>query len=242
MIETNKQGFFNDIAAQSACSVQVAVRVRPPLPREIQDNSKVCVEVWESSNEVICGEGRCFTFDRSFDQKATQQQVFDICVRNLVMSCFCGFNATVLAYGQTGSGKTYTMGSGFTLGVKEEDLGIIPRVIRLIFAEEQARRDKAETIIKCSFLEIYNEELIDLLDQNAEERKKDLAIREEKDGTIFVYGIEEVTVRSAAEMANCLDIGSHARRTAWTMMNQVSSRSHAIFSITIEQHSVADWD
>jgi hypothetical protein len=57
-------------------------------------------------------------------------------VKNLVLGCFSGFNATVLAYGQTGSGKTYTMGSGFTLGVKEEDLGIIPRVIRLIFDEE----------------------------------------------------------------------------------------------------------
>ena len=57
-------------------------------------------------------------------------------MKNLVLGCFSGFNATVLAYGQTGSGKTYTMGSGFTLGVKEEDLGIIPRVIRLIFDEE----------------------------------------------------------------------------------------------------------
>ena len=57
-------------------------------------------------------------------------------MKNLVLGCFSGFNATVLAYGQTGSGKTYTMGSGFTLAVKEEDLGIIPRVIRLIFDEE----------------------------------------------------------------------------------------------------------
>ncbi len=219
MIEINKQGFFNDLSAQSACSVQVAVRVRPPLQRELVENSKVCIEVKEIANEVICGEGRCFTFDRSFDQRSSQEHIFDVCVKNLVLSCFCGFNATVLAYGQTGSGKTYTMGSGFTLGVKEEDLGIIPRVIRLIFAEEQARRDKAEILIKCSFLEIYNEELIDLLDQNVEEKKKEIAIREEKNGTISVYGLEEVTVRSAAEMANCLDIGSHARRTAWTMMN-----------------------
>ena len=70
----------------------------------------------------------------------------------------------MLAYGQTGSGKTYTMGSGFTLGIKEEELGIIPRVIRLVFEEENRRKQKAEFIIKCSFLEIYNEELIDLLD------------------------------------------------------------------------------
>ena len=60
----------------------------------------------------------------------------------------------MLAYGQTGSGKTYTMGSGFTLGIKEEELGIIPRVIRLVFEEENRRKQKAEFIIKCSFLEI----------------------------------------------------------------------------------------
>jgi Kinesin motor domain len=115
------------------------------------------------------------------------------------------------------------MGSGFTLGVKEEDLGIIPRVIRLIFEEELKRKSKAEIIIKCSFLEIYNEELIDLLDQQLIDKmipqKKEISIREEKNGTISVYGLNEVTVRSAAEMANCLDLGSHARRTASTLMN-----------------------
>jgi kinesin family protein 4/21/27 len=106
-------------------------------------DERIIVEVREASNEVICGEGRCFTFDKSFNHRQTQEHIFEICVKNLVLGCFCGFNATVLAYGQTGSGKTFTMGSGFTLGVKEEDLGIIPRVIRLIYAEEQARRDKA---------------------------------------------------------------------------------------------------
>lgn len=82
----------------------------------------------------------------------------------MVLGCFAGYNATVLAYGQTGSGKTFTMGSGYTIGLKDEELGIIPRVIRLIFDEVEKRKHKAEFIIKCSFLEIYNEELNDLLD------------------------------------------------------------------------------
>lgn len=90
--------------------------------------------------------------------------MFDTCVKNLVLGCFQGYNATVLAYGQTGSGKTFTMGSGYTIGIKEQDLGIIPRVIRLIFDEVDKRKHKAEFIIKCTFLEIYNEELHDLLD------------------------------------------------------------------------------
>lgn len=81
-----------------------------------------------------------------------------------MLGCFSGYNATVLAYGQTGSGKTHTMGSGYTIGLKDEELGIIPRVIKLIFNEVEKRKRKAEFIIKCTFLEIYNEDLNDLLD------------------------------------------------------------------------------
>jgi hypothetical protein len=74
--------------------------------------------------------------------------------------------------------------------------------------------------VKCAFLEIYNEELIDLLDHDKLiPVKKDINIREEKNGTISVFGLKEVTVKSAAEMANCLDIGSNARSTASTLMN-----------------------
>lgn len=144
--------------------------------------------------------------------------MFDTCVKNLVLGCFEGFNATILAYGQTGSGKTFTMGSGYTIGVKEEDLGIIPRVIRMIFDEKEARSSKAEVIIKCSFLEIYNEELHDLLERNMSSsatmvsqimpQKKEISIREEKNGTISVYGLKEMTVNTAEEMAGCLDMGS----------------------------------
>lgn len=164
-------------------------------------------------------------------------------MKNLVLGCFNGFNATVLAYGQTGSGKTFTMGSGFTFGVREQELGIIPRVIRLIFEEETNRRHKALFTIKCSFLEIYNEEIIDLLDSGLEKgnpQRKEISVREEKNGSISVYGLNEVTVRSRDEMASFLDIGSNARSTASTQMNMTSSRSHAIFTITIEQHPFED--
>ena len=89
-----------------------------------------------------------------------------------------------MAYGQTGSGKTWTMGSGYTSGLENEHFGIIPRVIDLIFSEVDKKKAKTEFIIKCSFLEIYNEQLNDLLDpnhiNNAEEER--INIREEKNG------------------------------------------------------------
>ena len=175
--------------------------------------------------------------------------MFESCVKNLVLGCFSGFNATVLAYGQTGSGKTFTMGSGYTIGLSDTDLGIIPRVIKLIFDEVELRKAKAEFIIKCTFLEIYNEELHDLLDpsclssnSNGEKQlqKKEITIREEKVGTISVYGLREEKVSSYEELASCLDRGSNFRSTSCTLMNNQSSRSHAIFTISIEQHIIED--
>ena len=82
------------------------------------------------------------------------------------MNCFKGYNATILAYGQTGSGKTFTMGSSNHYGVSEQDLGIIPRVIREIFNEINVRKTQAEFLVKVTYLEIYNEEIIDLLDRS----------------------------------------------------------------------------
>ena len=109
-------------------------------------------------------ENRRFTFDATFGHTSSQADIYEKCVKNLVLGCFQGFNSTVLAYGQTGSGKTWTMGSGYTTGIPEENKGIIPRVIQLIFQEVELRKKQTEFIIKCSFLEIYNEELKDLLD------------------------------------------------------------------------------
>jgi kinesin family protein 4/21/27 len=141
------------------------------------------------------------------------------------------------------------MGSGYTIGLKEEDLGIIPRVIRLIFNEVDKRKHKAEFIIKCTFLEIYNEELHDLLDHGNVGgagiidrfiTKKDITIREEKNGCISVFGLREEKVSTYEELAACLDKGSNFRSTASTLMNNCSSRSHAIFTISIEQHAIED--
>jgi len=89
------------------------------MGREILDNTKICVDCNEENNEITIGQDRTFTFDKTYGIDSTQESVFQYCVKNLVLGCFAGFNATVLAYGQTGSGKTYTMGSGYTLGVQE---------------------------------------------------------------------------------------------------------------------------
>ena len=122
-------------------------------------------------------------------------------------------------------------------------------MIDLIFREVDKRSSKSEIIVKCAFLEIYNEELHDLLETNvspntlvgqAAPPKKEISIREEKNGTISVYGLKEQTVNSFEEMSACLDLGSTQRVTACTLMNSNSSRSHGIFTISIEQHMIED--
>ena len=213
------------------------------------ESPNIIVKCYDQDNQLVIGKDRAFTFDKVFDIGTRQQDVFEVCVKNLVLGCFQGYNATVLAYGQTGSGKTFTMGSGYTIGIKEEELGIIPRVIKLIFEEVEKRKNKADIVIKCAFLEIYNEELHDLLDHQAMGpggvidrfiQKKEIQIREEKNGNISLYGLREDKVNSAEELAACLDKGSNFRSTASTLMNNCSSRSHAIFTISIEQSIIED--
>jgi hypothetical protein len=123
-----------------------------------------------------------------------------------VLGCFHGFNATILAYGQTGSGKTHTMGTSSSIGVPFDTVGIVPRVFKFIFDEldhRKAQSEFSEFKVKVSFLELYNEELHDLMDPASMQRDritgkpgKEISIREEKNGTISLRGLKEEEVTS----------------------------------------------
>ena len=97
--------------------MRVALRVRPLIGRELYESPQICVTCISEQNQLIIGKDRAFTFDKVFDLVTKQRDIFEGCVKNLVLGCFKGYNATVLAYGQTGSGKTHTMGSGYTIGL-----------------------------------------------------------------------------------------------------------------------------
>jgi len=193
---------------------------------------------------IIMGKDRKFTFDFAYSPKSSQEQVYKDTVAPLVQSCFSGYNATVLAYGQTGSGKTYTMGSGNITNVLENELGVIPRVIAELFETIEKKKSECEFALRVSFLEIHNEELRDLLDPATAKNKSDkvISIREDPTRGIFVTGIREEEVKSYAEMAGCLERGSLSRTTGSTLMNARSSRSHAIFTIAMEQRQFVNSD
>jgi hypothetical protein len=147
-----------------------------------------------------------------------------------LLAAFDGFNATILAYGQTGSGKTYTMGSsGDSTDVMTESQGIIPRVIQNLFDivnHKEAENSKYSFKISVSFLELYGEEIRDLLDIT---KASKVTIRESLTGSVDVTGAREQLVVSPQNMMQVLADGSKHRVTSATLMNQSSSRSHGKF-------------
>ncbi|CAM9140129.1 unnamed protein product [Chrysoparadoxa australica] len=221
------------------CSVRVAVRVRPLVPHELLERAAVCTKVHRDTRQLVIGmEGdgeKSFTFDFTFAQGTQQHEIYEDCVAPLVDAFFEGFNATILAYGQTGSGKTYTMGSASSARLSDEDQGILPRVIANMFDMIQSSKENSSVnisyIVKCQFLEIYGEDLKDLLDPAG----TCVTVREGQNGEVNIHGAKEEQVSDAEGMLMLLERGSLCRTTGSTLMNAHSSRSHAIFTVLLEQ-------
>ncbi|XP_077565794.1 kinesin-like protein KIF21A [Stigmatopora nigra] len=228
-------------------SVRVALRIRPQLAREKIEGCHICTYVMTGEPQVVLGKDKAFTYDVVFDMDAPQDAIYSQCTESLIEGCFEGYNATIFAYGQTGSGKTYTMGTGFDVGIDEDELGIIPRAVNHLFQGIEERRKLAtergkpvpEFKINAQFLELYNEDVVDLFeatrDSDARRQKSNVRIHEDANGGIYTVGVTTRSVTSAAEMMQCLKLGALSRTTASTQMNVQSSRSHAIFTIHLCQ-------
>uniref|UniRef100_A0A8C8IU74 Kinesin motor domain-containing protein n=1 Tax=Oncorhynchus tshawytscha TaxID=74940 RepID=A0A8C8IU74_ONCTS len=232
---------------QDESSVRVALRIRPQLAREKIEGCHICTFVTPGEPQVMLGKDKAFTYDYVFDMDSCQDSIYADCTEKLIEGCFEGYNATIFAYGQTGSGKTYTMGTGFDVNIGEEELGIIPRAVTHLFrgieqrqqAAKEQGRPMPEFKINAQFLELYNEEVLDLFDSTrdleARTQKSHIKIHEDANGGIYTVGVTTRTVASEAEMMQCLKLGALCRTTASTQMNVQSSRSHAIFTIHLCQ-------
>ncbi|XP_029010436.1 kinesin-like protein KIF21A isoform X2 [Betta splendens] len=236
---------------QDESSVRVALRIRPQLAREKIEGCHICTYVMPGEPQVILGKDKAFTYDYVFDMDSQQDAIYSTCTEKLIDGCFEGYNATVFAYGQTGSGKTYTMGTGFDVNIVDEELGIIPRAVHHLFKGIEERRQAAqeqgrpvpEFKINAQFLELYNEEVLDLFDSARDMKQKShIKIHEDASGGIYTVGVTTRTVSSEAEMMQCLKLGALSRTTASTQMNVQSSRSHAIFTIHLCQVRVCASD
>ena len=252
-------------------NMKVMVRIRPPLPREMEfgipfrsicevssdrttltilEYTGVSLDELERQHELIHNpsifQHHRFTFDYVFDQDTTQLELYLKAAKPTVLSLFEGYNSTIFAYGQTGTGKTYTM-EGFTFDPLDEKRGLVPRVIEEIFKniEKSAKNnlnnnyEKDNYLVRASYLQIYNEYINDLLIPE----RKNLNIREDKKRGIYIDNLSEWLVRDSDDIYTLLERGSENRATSSTAMNEISSRSHAIFIITVEQTiSVKDND
>lgn len=251
--------YGNRTVAENNKNFKVMVRVRPPLPRELEathflptikvnpDGKKVTIyeyyniemidpahlsEYAETTNMYTM---HSFTFDHVFDQDSTQNQVYEITAQPAVMSVLQGYNATILAYGQTGTGKTFTM-EGFKYTNQDPQRGIVPRCMEEIFRYiENGSNEKTTFMVRASYLQIYNEVISDLL----RTERTNLHIREDKKKGVFVEGLSEWAVRSPSDIYSLIQKGALSRATASTKMNDVSSRSHAVFIIIVEQMVIA---
>lgn len=242
---------------------KVVIRVRPPLAREIDpeygfspivsvspDHKQISIQEYlgaasndmEREQDIQDNPGLVtyhhFTFDYIYDQDSSQGQVYENTARVAVLSVLEGYNATLLAYGQTGTGKTFTM-EGFKYNSTDPQRGIVPRASEEIFKFiESSQSANATFMVRASYLQIYNEYISDLL----KPERGILQIREEKRRGVFVEGLSEWAVRSPADICSLMQKGEATRATASTKMNDVSSRSHAVFIIIVEHMVVGEGD
>ncbi|KAI5467399.1 P-loop containing nucleoside triphosphate hydrolase protein [Mariannaea sp. PMI_226] len=221
-------------------NINVVVRCRGRNEREVKESSNVVVKCDAAKGKVVelsmgpnALSNRSYNFDRVFSQAADQNMIFDDTVKPILDEMIAGYNCTIFAYGQTGTGKTYTMSGDMTetLGMLSDDAGIIPRVLYQLF--NKLELEDAENTIKCSFIELYNEELRDLLsvDESAKLKIYDDTSRRGHASTV-VQGVEEKHIKNATEGIKVLQEGSLKRQVAATKCNDLSSRSHTVFTIT----------
>ncbi|OVA09269.1 Kinesin [Macleaya cordata] len=222
-------------ATPSDPSVKVIARIRPVSWRargELPTVRKV------SSDSISVGD-RTFTFDSVVDSSSTQEDVFQLVGVPVVKNSLAGYNASVLSYGQTGSGKTYTMWGPPSAMVEghspSSNQGIVPRIFRMLFSEIQKEQDNSgEKQInyqcRCSFLEIYNEQIGDLLDPT----QRNLEIRDDAKNGFYVENLSEEYVTSFDDVTQILIKGLSNRKVGATSINSKSSRSHIVFTCVVE--------
>lgn len=194
----------------------------------LQTNGKSTNAVGSNNtNETI----KRFTFDAVFDANSKQSDIYDQIMRPIVDSVLEGYNCTVFAYGQTGTGKTYTMEG---VSTDKERKGIIPNSFSHIFNHIARTTDK-QYLVRASYLEIYQEQIRDLL---IKDQGKRLELKEKPDIGVVVDGLSSIDCKSIKEIEHVMHIGNKNRSVGATNMNERSSRSHAIFIITIEHSDV----
>ncbi|XP_009630113.1 kinesin-like protein KIN-8B isoform X1 [Nicotiana tomentosiformis] len=222
-------------ATRKATTLTVAVKCRPLTDREggrdivrVNNDKEVVVLDPDLSKDYLDriqnrSKERRYAFDYAFGPKSTNLSVYERSIQSTIAGVIQGLNATVFAYGSTGSGKTYTMA-----GTKD-DPGLMVLSLNTIF--DLIKNDKSSDVfqVTCSYLEVYNEVIYDLLEKSSGH----LELREDPEQGIVVAGLRCIKVNSADKILELLTLGNSRRKTDSTEVNETSSRSHAVLEITV---------
>lgn len=216
--------------------IQVVCRFRPLNDKELNISNAVCVDFLADKKTVsVPQEGLSpinFRLDHIFTPASSQTEVYQIAAQPIIESVMQGFNGTVLAYGQTSSGKTFTM-----TGPSFEDsrtMGIIPRMVGNVFEFITFSNENLEFTVKVSYCEIYMEKIRDLIDPT----RANLKVHEDKMRGVYIGNLSESYVNTDQEVYELMKLGTSNREVGHTEMNHGSSRSHAIFVVSVTQTNV----
>ncbi|XP_073348620.1 kinesin-like protein KIF3C [Pagrus major] len=224
---------------KSSESVKVVVRCRPLNHKEesngpaggiIQMDLRLGQVILRNPRAPASEPQKTFTFDGVYDANSKQRDLYDESVRPLIDSVLAGFNGTIFAYGQTGTGKTYTMQGAW---MDPEKRGVIPNAFDHIFTHISRSQSDRQYLVRASYLEIYLEEVRDLLDPKHGNARA-LELRESPESGVYVRDLTSCVCKSIKEIEEVMNMGNQARAVGATDMNEHSSRSHALFLITVE--------
>ncbi|CAN7042688.1 unnamed protein product [Brassica oleracea var. botrytis] len=211
------------VATKLKENITVTIRFRPLSPREVNNGDEIA---WYADGDYTIrneyNPDLCYAFDRVFGPPTTTRRVYDTAAQQVVSGAMSGINGTVFAYGVTSSGKTHTMHG------EQRSPGIIPLAVKDVFSIIQETPER-EFLLRVSYLEIYNEVINDLLDPTGQ----NLRIREDSQGT-YVEGIKDEVVLSPAHALSLIASGEEHRHVGSNNVNLFSSRSHTMFTLTIE--------
>ncbi|KAI0208840.1 Kinesin-like protein KIF12 [Lamellibrachia satsuma] len=220
-------------------TINVVVRVRPQSQQDIGRAEKMIIQfpgdgaLW-IDNAV---QTKSFTFNVTFEPEATQEDVFENCgVKKLINMALGGYSCTAFAFGQTGSGKTHTITGPPDLFPgnhwrNPDQYGLIPRSFYYLFHLIEKQAPKTAFRLTASFLEIYNEQVIDLLDPN---HRKNLQVRWSKNRGFYVENLFVVECETRDDLIAVLEEGLRNRQTGVNSMNEHSSRSHSMLTLHID--------
>ena len=216
--------------------IQVVVRCRPLFGKEIREARNQIVDCDVRRGEVRIDNPKTpgdppkqFTFDGVYDHTSTQKEIFEGCALPIVRAAIEGYNGTIFCYGQTGTGKTHTMEGK---DEPENERGLIPNTFETVFGDIDALEAANKNfLVRASFLEIYNENVRDLL---GKDQSRTCDLKEDPDKGVYVKDLTSFVVKGVGEINNVLKVGKKNRSVGATLMNADSSRSHSIFTITVE--------